>query len=71
MGVGAGTDGGRLEYSDEYRFLEDQRVYRIKLYGNGRPMDDCSFAWVDISELEPLVQQVVVTNLSSLEIPEA
>jgi len=63
MGIGGGTDGGRLEHSDEYRFLEDERVYRIKLYGNGRPMDDCSFEWVDISELEALVQQVYVTNM--------
>ena len=63
MGIGAGTGGGRLEYSDEYRFLEDQRVYRIKLYGNGRPMDDVSFAYADISGLEPLVQQVYVTNM--------
>jgi len=66
MGIGAGTDGGRLEYSDEYRFLEDQRVYRIKLYGNGRPMDDCSFAFADISGLKPLVQQVQI-----IEMPEA
>ena len=71
MGIGAGTGGGRLEYSDEYKFLEDQRVYRIKLYGNGRPMDDVSFAWTDISELEPLVQQVRVVNIGDLDLPEA
>ena len=62
MGVGMEASG-RLEFADEYRFLEDQRVYRIKLYGNGRPMDDVSFTWTDISGLEPLVQQVYVTNM--------
>ena len=62
MGIGAGTDGGRLEHSDEYRFLEHQRVYRIFLYGNGRPMDNVSFAWVDISDLQPLIQQVQVVG---------
>jgi len=66
IGIGAGTDGGKLEYSDEYRFLEDQRVYRIKLYGNGRALDDVSFVYTDISELEPLVQQVYVTNAGDI-----
>lgn len=63
MGLGTGTGkGGKIEYSDEYKFLEDQRVYRIKLFGNGRPMDDKAFIYLDISALKPYVQQVHVTN---------
>ncbi|WP_461369740.1 phage major capsid protein, partial [Candidatus Darwinibacter acetoxidans] len=34
MAMGTGK-GGRIEYSDEYRFLEDERTYLIKLYGTG------------------------------------
>ena len=29
---------GKIEYGDEYHFLEDERVYLIKLYANGLPM---------------------------------
>lgn len=62
---GLGTSrGGRIEYSDEYKFLEDQRVYLIKLYGNGRPLDENAFVLADISGLEPTVQKVYVTNAS-------
>lgn len=61
MGLGT-AKGGKLEYSDEYKFLEDQRVYRIKLYGNGRPLDENAFILLDISGLTPYVQQVKVTN---------
>lgn len=36
--AGAGmAKEGRVEYSDEYHFLEDERVYLIKLYANGFP----------------------------------
>jgi hypothetical protein len=69
MGIGAGTDGGKLEYSDEYQFLEDQRVYRIKMYGNGKPLDDTSFSLVDISGLVPSVQRVYVTNMGEANTP--
>ncbi|MDF1495221.1 phage major capsid protein [Caproiciproducens sp. CPB-2] len=61
MGLGTGK-AGKLEYSDEYKFLEDQRVYRIKLYGNGRALDENAFVYLDISGLVPYVQQVKVTN---------
>ena len=50
--AGMGKDG-RIEYSDHYQFLEDNRVYLIKLYANGFPMDNNAFVRLDISELEP------------------
>ena len=51
---GLGTSkGGKIEYSDHYRFLDDERVYLTKLYGNGRPLDGNSFKRVDISGLKP------------------
>lgn len=45
---------GKVEYSDQYQFLEDNRVYAIKLFGMGRAKDNNSFIFLDISKLEPL-----------------
>ena len=50
MGVGTGR-GGKLEYSDEYKFIEDLRTYKIKFYGTGRPYDINAFLYLDISGL--------------------
>lgn len=61
MGLGTGR-GGRIEYSDEYKFLEDKRVYRIKLYGNGRALDENAFVLADISGLEPTLQKVITVS---------
>lgn len=55
--AGTATDG-RIEFSDHYRFLEDERVYLIKAYANGLPMDDNAFLYLDISGLQPAVYKV-------------
>ena len=60
---GLGTArGGKLEYSDEYKFLEDQRTYLIKLYGMGRPMDANAFVLADITSLTAEVPQVYLAG---------
>lgn len=59
--LGTGRDG-RIDYSDEYKFLEDERVYLIKLYGTGRPLDNNSFLLLDISDLKPVVPIVKVVD---------
>ena len=51
--AGVGKDGGKLEYSDDFRFTDDLRTYKIKLYANGRG-DANAFKYVDISNLAPL-----------------
>ena len=48
MGLGSTK---KIENSDEYHFLEDERVYIGKLYGNGFPVDNNSFLNVDISAI--------------------
>lgn len=59
----AGTEReGRIEYSDHYRFLEDERVYLIKLYGNGMPLDNNAFQLLDINDLEPLTYKVTAVD---------
>lgn len=57
-GIGMAKNG-KIEYSDEYHFLEDERVYLIKLYANGLPMDNVSFVRVNISGLKPLAYRVL------------
>ena len=53
MGLGSGSNkGGKIEYSDEYKFLEDQRYYIVKLIGNGQAYDDNCFLLLDISGLK-------------------
>lgn len=61
MGIGAGSSG-KIEYSDEFQFLEDNRVYTTKMYGMGRPKDNNSFQYLDISKLKPQSLKVEVTN---------
>ena len=60
MGLGVGGSGGKIEYSDEFKFLEDVRTYKIKLYGNGEPLDNTEFQYLDISKLEPVNLKVEV-----------
>jgi len=59
--LGTGKDG-RIEYSDEYKFLEDERYYLIKLYGTGRPLDNTSFLYLDISNIKAVVPIVRVAD---------
>lgn len=49
---------GRIEYSDHYHFLEDERVYLIKGYANGFPMDNNAFFVLDVSGIRPAVWKV-------------
>ncbi|MBU9728274.1 phage major capsid protein [Diplocloster modestus] len=52
MGMGTGKDGV-IEASDEYRFLQRERVYLAYIYGNGKPKDNKAFEVLDISGIEP------------------
>lgn len=54
--------GGKIEYSDHYRFLEDKRVYLIKLYANGLPMDNNAFLNLDITGLQPVPYKVTTVE---------
>lgn len=74
--IGTARDG-RIEYDDHYHFVEDERMYLIKGYANGFPMDNNAFFVLDISNIKPAVwkvQQVTapaastVADLSDLRI---
>lgn len=53
IGLLGTSQQGSIEYNDSVQFLEDNRVYIIKAYGNGTPKDNTSFAYLDISQLKP------------------
>lgn len=55
--AGIGKEG-RIEFSDHYRFLEDDRVYLIKVYATGMPLDNNAFLHLDISDLAPTLLRV-------------
>ena len=49
-----GAKEGIITYSDEYKFLEDMRYYKIKTYGAGKAYDDTVALFLDITDLEEL-----------------
>lgn len=58
---GLGNDKkGVLSYSDEFKFLEDARTYKIKMHGFGRAYDNTCALLLDISDLEPVYLPVTV-----------
>ena len=57
LGGGVGNNG-RILYSDDYHFLEDERVYLIKAYAAGFAKDNNSFLVFDISGLQPAYYKV-------------
>lgn len=66
MGIGT-SKSGKIEYSDEYRFLEDERIYLVKLYGTGKPKDNGAFLYLDISGLAPAIPNMNVANFDEID----
>lgn len=55
--LGVGGKRG-IQFSDDYKFLEDKRYYKIVAYANGRPKDNNSFLRLNIANLEPTYLEV-------------
>lgn len=49
-----------IEYSDENKFIEDQRVFKFVTYANGIAYDNTSAIVLDLSKLEPAYLNVTV-----------
>ncbi|MDD3429306.1 MAG: hypothetical protein PHG02_04805 [Oscillospiraceae bacterium] len=64
LGMGTSKDG-KIEYDDSVHFLEDERVYIIKLLGNGFPIDHYAFLLLDISGLKPTNQRVAIEEMNA------
>lgn len=61
MAIGAAKEG-IITYSDEYKFLEDMRYYKIKTYGDGKAYDNTVSILLDISTLDPAYINVELKN---------
>ena len=48
-----GEQNGVIEFSDEFKFTEDLRYFKVKQYATGRAFDNTSFILLDISDLQP------------------
>lgn len=55
-----GGTSGIIEYDDSNQFLEDNRVYTTRVYGNGQPVDNKSFVFLDISKVEAPALPVLI-----------
>lgn len=63
LGVG-GSKQGVIEFSDEYKFIEDQRAFKIKQYAAGRAFDNTSALYLNISGVEPAY--ITVKNVDAI-----
>lgn len=61
MGIGTSKDGTIL-FSDDFKFLEDKRTFKIKMHGMGTAYDDTCAVLLDISDLEEAF--ITVKNVS-------
>lgn len=57
-----GEQNGTIEFSDEFKFLDDTRYFKVRQYGTGRAFDNTSFLLLDISKLDPAY--ITVKNVS-------
>lgn len=63
LGVG-GDKNNVVEYSDEYKFIEDQRAFKIKQYAAGKAFDDTSALYLNISGVKPAY--ITVENVAEV-----
>lgn len=59
-----GPRQGAIEYSDEYKFIEDQRVFKVKQYATGKAWDNTCALFLDITKVEPAY--ITVKNLETV-----
>lgn len=57
-----GRRNGVIEYSDEFKFLDDVRYFKIKQYATGKAFDNTCSVYLDISALTPAY--ITVKNLT-------
>lgn len=58
-GVGPAGKTGTITSDDSVRFIQDERAYKGKLQGDGRPMTKYDFLLLDVSGMESVVDAVV------------
>ena len=58
MLLAGGGQNGNVEFSDEYMFLEDKRVYKTKVFANGFLKDVNGAILLDVTKLTPVIPKV-------------
>lgn len=59
--IGASKEGV-IEYSDDFKFLEDVRTYKTKMFAHGRATDDTVAIKLDITNIDPAYITVQVAG---------
>lgn len=63
FGIGSAGKTGKIEYSDQFKWLEDIRTYKARFHGNGQPKHLNSFVYLDITDLEEVYPIVATTDV--------
>ena len=58
LGVGT-SKSGVIEYSDDFKFLDDMRTFKVKMHADGRAQDNTSAIILDITNIQPCYMNVV------------
>lgn len=66
MGIGTSKDGS-IEYSDEFKFLEDKRTFKIRMHAMGKAFDNTVAVVLDISGLNPAYITVLQKGKTTTE----
>lgn len=57
-----GSRNNVIEFSDDFKFLDDARVFKVISHGDGEADDNTATIVIDLSELEPLVPKFEVVS---------
>lgn len=70
-GFAGGQRNNVIEYSDDYKFLEDQRVFKVKQYATGMAEDNTCALLLDITGLQPAFLNVKLAGESDVNVTNA
>lgn len=62
-----GNRNGVIEYSDEYKFVEDMRYFKLKQFATGRAFDNTSALYLNIAKLAPAFVTVKTIDATPIE----
>ena len=63
-----GPRQGQIEISDEYKFLEDMRYFKIKMYGAGHAYDNTTALYLNLTNVKPAALAVQNVDGSTVEV---
>ncbi len=63
--LAGGQKNAVIEFSDEFKFLDDTRYFKIKQHMTGRAVDNTCAYLLDISELDPAYITIVMKDAAA------